>query len=257
MKALAFLALAFAANASGQVRFDGSDDVLYANHDSRVNAALNFTNEISVSFWVSKEAGLSASAEFLGKGRLFNGNNLHWSIRNSSDKFEWTYASPSSTFHIFTTTATYPQTNVWIHVGYSTFWGNSNSAALFINGVRVAAAWTAGASHNLGVTNAEPFEIGRTYAGSNARCRIMEVAVWNAQLGDDEMRILGTARVRDVPRMIRPAALRLYLPMHAELFPPWTAMSGSNALVELSPFGIQLTPLNSPQQRPNDLLSSP
>ncbi len=253
MKNLALiLTIAFSLQPSAfpQVRFDGVDDVLYSNHTAQLGNAFNFTNVITVSFWLVKEAGMAASCEFLGKGRLLNGNNLHWSIRDSSGKFEWNYASPSSTFHNFTTTSAFTATNVPIHVGLTMIWGNSNATIFYVNGSRTAATWTAGASNNLGVTNGEPFEIGRTYAGSNFKGSLFEVAVWNDILTDPEMGSLGQSRLRGLPLRIRTGSLRFYHPLTAELFPPWAVMSGSNAMTDLSSYRNPLTPLNSPTQHP-------
>jgi hypothetical protein len=245
------IALVVVLESFGGVRFDGVDDVLHS--DTHVPFA--FTNQLTVSFWIIKEAGMAASCEFIGKGRVINGNNLHWSVRDGgSGKFEYNFASPSGTFHNFTTTSGYLQTNVPIHVAYSCAWGNSNSSAFYINGVRVAAAWTANPSHALGITNVEPFRIGQTYSGSNARCSIFEPAVWNGILTDPEIYSLGTSRKRGLPLQIQPANLRFYAPLE-DKFPAWTTMSGSNALSDVTQFHTPLTPLNSPTQHPMRWLS--
>lgn len=235
--------------ARAQIRFDGTDDLLHSSA-AQTFGSLNFTSTVSVSFWILKEVGLGASAEFVGKGRVVSGTVLHWSIRNSSGKFEWNYANPNGTFHNFTTTATYSQTNVWLHVGFTGAWNNSNSATFYINGDRVAAAWTANPAHQTGLTNAEPFRIGQTYAGSNAKCQIAEVAIWNGILTDPEMASLGKARRARLPLKIQRSQLRFYAPLSG-FWPAFTTASGSNALVSLDSYRTPMTPLNSPQQRPS------
>lgn len=235
--------------AQAQIRFDGTDDLIHTS-PAQAFSSLNFTSTLSVSFWMIKEAGLAAGAEYLGKGRVANGNVLHWSIRNSSGKFEFNYAAPDATFHNFTTTATFVQTNVPIHIGFTYVWHDSNTATFYINGSRTASAWTAGASNSIGLTNAEPFRIGQTYAGSNTKGQIWEVGIWNGVLTDPEMASLANARRARLPLKIQPANLRLYLPLTG-FFPAFTTASGSNAFVSLDRFKVPATPLNSPQQRPS------
>lgn len=233
----------------GAMRFDGSDDIL---HWDGAPAGLNFTNEITVSVWLNKEAGLAASAEFIGKGRLKNGNNLHWSLRNSSGKYEWNYAAPNATFHNFTTTATFLQTNVWQHIVVRWRTADSNTCNIYVDGSRVAGAWTANPVNSAMLTNNEPMRIGTTYAGSTTRGSIQEAAVWNAYLEEDEICALAKSRTRGTPLTIRRPALRGYWPLARE-FPFFSTASGSNAMLDLSGYGQHLTPLNSPQMRPGHL----
>ena len=248
------LALCLCASvANAAMRFDGSDDVLHWDGAApAMGLGLNFTNEISVSFWLHKEVGLANGASWIGKGRVKNGNNLHWDIENNNGKYQLNFANPGGTFHTYTTTSTYLTTNAWQHIGFVWQTANSNTAAFFVNGMRVAGAWTANATQVTMLTNAEPMRIGTLYAGSTTKGSIVDAAVWNCVLNDDEMCALGKSRTRGTPLRIRRPMLRGYWPLDRP-FPYFTTASGSNAMLDLSGYGQHLTPLNSPQARPSHL----
>lgn len=251
MKALWSLAVALvlAVPARAQIRFDDTDDILHTSA-AQAFAALNFTNVISISFWLVKHAGLDNADEYIGKGRVASGTVSHWQIRDdSSGGFDFYFANPAATFRIFSTTPTYTQTNVPIHVGFTYDWTSSNTAQFYVNGERVAGIWTANPAHTTGLTNAEPFRIGTTYSGSTIAGQISEVAIWNGILTDPEMASLGKARRARLPLKIQPQQLRFYAPLSG-FWPAFTTASGSNALVSLDAYQTPMTPLNSPQQRP-------
>jgi hypothetical protein len=253
MMRLVALLLVLPFTITAAVRFDGSDDVLHWDGAApAMGAGLNFTNEITVAFWINKEAGLASAAEFIGKGRLKNGNNHQWSVRNSSEKFEFYFAAPSSTFHIFCTSSTYPSTNAWQHVAFRWQVGDSNTAQFFVNGERATGVWTTFPTNTVMLTNAEPMRIGTTYAGSTARASISEAAVWNAYLAHNEVRSLAVSRVADLPLTVRRQSLRAYWPLRNE-FPHFSAASGTNRIRDMSGNLHHLTPLNSPQMRPGHL----
>jgi hypothetical protein len=245
---LAVLAALWAAQATAQIRFDNTDDLLHTSA-AQAFGSLNFTNDISVAFWLIKEVTLDSADEYLGKGRTVNGNVTHWSIRNNSGKFDFYFAKPDATFRIFTSTSAYAQTNVPIHVGFAFHWGVNASAQFYINGSRVAGSWVTSDGATAALTNAEPFRIGNLFAGVAMAGQIQEVAIWNGVLTDPEMKSLASRRGR-LPLKIQPAQLRLYLPMSGH-FPAWTTASGSNAIVSLDGYRTPITPLNSPQQRPS------
>ena len=233
-----------------QIRFDDTDDLIHTSPAQAFNA-LNFTNTISITFWLIKHAGLDTDDEYLGKGRVASGTVSHWQIRNdSSGGFDFYFANPAATFRIFSTTGAWAQTNVPIHVGFTYNWADSNTAQFYVDGSRVAGAWIANPAHITGLTNSEPFRIGTTYSGSTIAGQIQEVAIWNGILTDPEMASLAKARRARLPLKIQPANLRLYLPLTG-FFPAFTTASGSNALVSLDRFQTLATPLNSPQQRPS------
>lgn len=235
------------------MRFDGSDDVLHWDGAApAIGQGLNFTNEISVAFWLNKEVGLGTAAEYIGKGRLKNGQVLHWTIGNNSGKFRFNYANPNNTFHAYDSTATFPATNTWMHVAFTWQTPNSNSATFYVNGVRAAGAWAANPSHVVMLTNNEPMRIGTLYAGSTMKGSMAECAVWNAYLGDDEIQRLALSPTLATPETVRRPALRGYWPLERE-FPYWTTAAGTNTIQDLSGYGHHLTPFNSPQMRPGHL----
>ncbi len=244
---LAILLMCITATAA--VRFDGSDDVLH--WDENVSG-LNFTNELSVSYWMQKEVALGASAEYIGKGRLKNGNNLHWSIRNSSGKMEFNFSNPVGRFHNFTTSSTFLATNAWMHIGFNYRWNDSNSAAFYVNGDKVTAVWTANPTNCTGLTNNEPMRIGATYTASNAKMVASEAAIWNAVLEPAEIQALAKSRTAGTPLLVRRQSLRAYWPLRRE-FPFYTTTAGTNTYKDLSGYGQHLTPLNGPQARPGHL----
>lgn len=247
--ALLALLLFCVQKANSQIRFDDVDDMLHTSA-AQSFSALNFTNVISVSFWLVKHAGLDNADEFIGKGRVANGNVSHWAIRDdSTGGFDFYFANPAATFRIFSTTGTWTQTNVPTHVGFTYNWTSSNSAQFYVNGMRVAGIWTFNPANTTGLTNAEPFRIGTTYSGSTIAGQISEVAVWNGILTDPEMATLGKARRARLPLKIQPQQLRLYMPLSG-FWPAFTTASGSNAIVSMDPYRTPTTPLNSPQQRP-------
>lgn len=249
MRLLIILGGIMALSARGAVRFDGTDDMLQA---SAANAfsAMNFTNVISISAWVMKEPG-NANTEILGKGRIANGNIGQFHLIHYSDGFGFYFINPTSGHHIFTTSSTFPRTNVWIHVAFTHTFTSSNTAQFYVNGARVAGVWVLNPTNTVAATNADPFRIGATYAGSTVKGQIAEVAIWNAVLDDAEVQALARSGNRGAPLEIRrvPDALRGYWPMDND-FPYFTTASGTNSYRDLSPYGLRMTPANSPQQRP-------
>lgn len=232
--------------ADAAIRFDGQN--LFNLSRTSPSPSLNFTNEISVAFWIKLEAGNSAGAEYLGKGRVNNGNVLHWSILNSSGKYAFNFANPDSRFHLFSTSSTFTATNTWNHLAFCYRWTDSNTAQFYVNGSKVTGVWTANPTNCVGLTNSEPMVVGALYTGSTMRGELAEIGVWNTYLTDGEIQALFRSRTTGSPLYVRRDTLRAYWPLNRS-GPPYTQPL-TNATYDLSMNGNTLNNYGTTQNRP-------
>ena len=235
----------------GAMRFDGVDDRA-VHYPASTN--LNLTNEITISIWLVKEAGMANSAEFVCKGRNENGNKANYHLRDDgSGGFEFYYASPDATFHGIKSGGALAATNVPIHLLITHQFGTTNGTMFWTNGIRASVRPSFGTPQSTGgITNNSSLTFMGYSGGQYTRGLLMESAVWGATLTPDEIAALSRSRTRGTPLLIRRSALRGYWPLDRP-FPYFTTASGSNAVLDLSGYGQHLTPLNSPQARPGHL----
>lgn len=174
---------------------------------------LSFTNAITISIWASKSAALGASAELFSKGRVNNGNVALYHIRNSSGKWEFYFAAPDGTFHQFTTSSTFTETNVLHHLVYTAQYGNSNSAQFYVDGEKVSGVWTANPVDTAGLNNTEPNRMGVSYAASFWAGSVAEVSLWSTNLPHSKIKAIYTSHIKMISLQMQPSALVFYLPM--------------------------------------------
>lgn len=236
----------------GAIRCDGTDDRAAYIHSTTNH---NTTNQITLSLWYNMEAGSASGGEVITKGRTINGNKSNYHLRHNSSKWEFYFAAPDATFHLNTTTPTFTQSNTWRHVAFRFTYGTAASARFWVDGTNAASTWTGGSGVAAGLTNAEPLHFGFG-ATLGFKGQLAEVAGWNVMLDDDEIALLAKSRQKGIPRQLRLNRLMFYYPMDGE-FPPFTTASGTNTIKDLSPFLSHGTPFNSPQARPNTVLSEP
>lgn len=209
MKFLILLILS-SVTAPSAILMDGSFDFLQRTDRD----GLSFTNAITISIWASKSADLGSSAELFTKGRVNDGTKALYHIRNNSGQWQFYFAAPDNTFHLFTTTGTFTETNVLHHLVYVGVYGNSNISTFFVDGSPVSGAWTANPVNIAALNNTEPNRIGvdggvgNFWSGS-----VAEISLWSTNLSTNTIKMLYQAKVKYLPVQIQPQALVFYLPI--------------------------------------------
>jgi hypothetical protein len=194
---------------SGAILMDGAFDFF-----ERIDRdGLSFTNAITISIWVSKSATLGASAELFNKGRVNNSNKSLYNVRNSSGKWEFYFAAPDGTFHVFTTSSSFTETNVMHHLVYVGQWGNSNSSQFYVDGDKVTGVWTANPVNTAGLNNTEPNRIGVSGVATFWAGAISEVSLWSTNLPAEKVKSMYVSHAKMISLQMQPNALIFYLPV--------------------------------------------
>ncbi len=245
----------FSVLAFGGVRFDGTDDFAHRGHSPEYL----WTNEMTMSLWFLRETGGTGTyMELVSKAIIVSGDKANFGsrINRLTDRFDyyWTY-SPGNYAVASQGLGITESDFKWHHAAFRVRWGVTNTYNCYIDGVLSAIAAIEGTLATVSMTNVDPVRVGFNYANSQWKGQIDEVAIWNAYLSDAELQSLYFGKVKRLPLQFRPDKLISYWAF--DEVPSWQAASGTNMFRDLSGKNIDLTPVNSPVARPNELFSYP
>lgn len=194
--------------------------------------------ELTIAMWVkytwtdaqvNAQQGAGAFQGLISKG-FFDTFALQFGMASSSEKLQFSFSSPSGTYHTWETTAAQVQTNTWMHIACSYTYSNSTSIALYVNGVPLGGSWVSGTGNAVAQTNTTPFHIDlySKNGGSSFYVGAMsDLAVWTNSLNAGEISKLAKSRVKYMPLQIRPDKLKFFWPMDTKPIQP-TIAGGDN-----------------------------
>jgi hypothetical protein len=245
---LAFLLAVCASTASAAFRSDGSSARAWGYP---VSTNLNLTNDITISCWIIKEAGIGNAAEYVNKGRSDDGNATNYALRDdSAGGLEFYWANPSASFQGFKSVTKCTQTNTPIHIAITHKFGTTNNTMFWINGVRANVQPSFGTPQSkLSITNAGSIAFMGIVSGQHVRGTMLECAIWDVRLTFEEIASLAKAPQYNMGyfKGPRPQSLRGYWTFHE--VPAWQTVTGQ-AWRDYSGWNCHLTATNSPQSRP-------
>jgi len=224
------------------IDFDGTDDQVNCGSAASLdNLVAQGGGGITVSAWVNTD---SAGGDSYGciVSKINWATNSGWIFSRgdgegagSLNSLEFT--QPFSGTDLFRTTALNSFTNsVWHHV-LVTYDGSTTAANahIYIDGTEPSYSISQDATLTRSSDISENLLIGLTTTGDEFDGRISEVAIWNVVLTASQIALLASSRIKGMPLMIQPTALKGYWPMNegvhgvsADLDTAWDLSGNAN-----------------------------
>jgi len=194
-------------------------------------AFITNSSSLTIACWVKydfTDAGVNAQLSqgacqgLVNKGSFgsdFGGVPLQFSLSSTNEKMQFFYSSPNLTFRRWTTTASKVQTNLWMHLACSFTYSNSESIAMYVDGILEPGSWIQNDGNAVGITNQGAFhafvyQFDNQFHGSSFFGGSMsDLAIWTNIVSAGNIFKLAKSKVKYMPLQVQPESIFVYYPM--------------------------------------------